>query len=75
MITVSGFDIAPTSLADDNTAESRSLRYATISAFSLLVLLLGVFAAYVVHDRRRTRKDAAYRRLKELQSSATNNTP
>jgi len=28
-----------------------------------------------VHDRRRTRKDAAYRRLKELQSSATNNTP
>ena len=73
LITVSGFDIAPTSLADDNTAESRSLRYATISAFSLLVLLLGVFAAYVVHDRRRTRKDAAYRRLKELQSSATNN--
>ena len=75
MITVSGFDIAPTSLADDNTAESRSLRYATISAFSLRVLLLGVFAAYVVHDRRRTRKAAAYRRLKELQSSATNNTP
>lgn len=73
LITVSGFDIAPTSLTDDSNPESPSLQYATISAFSLLMLLLGIFTIYVIYDRRRTSKDATYRTLKELQSH-TNDT-